>query len=132
MTDPIRVLLAVPFGLSLFAVGCSRDDDGPEHRIIEGTVEQIDLDTGRVSLRFFHKRSNSQQVLEGRITNETEVLINGQVAALKDIMQNERVRVTGYRIGSGANAEMVAMKVEIERPEWIDTGPAQTASHGAE
>lgn len=132
MTDLIRVLLAIPLGLSLFSMGCSRDDDGPDHRIIEGTVERIDLETGAVALRFFHKRSNSQQVLEGRITKETEVLINGQVAALKDIKQNERVRVTGYKIGSGANAEMVAMKVEIERPEWIDTGPAQTASHGAE
>lgn len=129
MSDLSRIMLGLTVAVLPGLCGCSRNDDEPDHRQIEGTVEKIDLETGAVSLRFFHRKSNSEQILIGRITDTTEVLINGQQAAPKDILLNERVKVTGYKRGSGVNAEIVAVKVEIERAEWIETGSTRKAEH---
>ncbi len=129
MSDLSRIMLGLSVAVLPGLCGCSRDDDKPDHRQIEGTVEKIDLETGSVSLRFFHRKSNSEQILIGRITDTTEVLINGQQAAPEDILLNERVKVTGYKSGTGINAEIVAVKVEIERAEWIETSSTQKAEH---
>ena len=129
MSDLSRIMLGLTVTVLPGLCGCSRNDDEPEHRQIEGTVEKIDLESGSVALRFFHRKSNSEQVLDGRITDTTEVLINGQQATPKDILLKERVKVTGYKKGSGVNAEIVAVKVEIERAEWIETGSTRKAEH---
>ena len=113
---------ALGLGVILAGPGCSKDDEEPEFRQIEGTAEKLDLDTGTVALRFFHKKSNTERIISGIVTDQTEVLINGRVAGLKDIRLKERVKVTGYKKGSGPNAQMVAVKVEIGRSEWIETG----------
>ena len=114
--------------------GCSKEDDKPETRQLVGTAEKINLETGEVALRFFHEKSGSEQIIEGSVTDGTEVLINGKVAELKDIRLKERVKVIGYRKGKGAGARIVAIRIEIERPEWIETGgdaePASADSAG--
>ena len=119
-------------GLLMTLPGCSKDDDEPEFRQLEGTAEKLNLDTGQVALRFFHQKSGTEQVIEGIVNDQTEVLINGRVAKLKDIRLKERVKVTGYRKGKGADAQMVAVKVEIERPEWIATGEEEQDSSGSQ
>lgn len=128
MFPKTRVLAALALGVILASSGCSKDDEEPEFRQIEGTAEKLDLATGEVALRFFHKKSGKEQILSGMVTDQTEVLINGRVAELKDIRLQERVKVTGYKKGSGARAQLVAVKVEIERPEWIETGGAGDAA----
>lgn len=119
-------------GLFITLPGCSKDDDEPEFRQLEGTAEKLDLGTGQVALRFFHQKSGTEQVIEGIVNDQTEVLINGRVAKLKDIRLKERVKVTGYRKGKGDDVQMVAVKVEIERPEWIETGGADQGASGTQ
>ena len=121
MLDRMRIAGILALGLALLPAGCSKENEEPEHRQIEGTVEGIDLDAGQVSLRYLHKRSSTERVLSGKVTDLTEGLINGSVAELKDIRLKERIKVTGYKKGSGANVEIVAVRVEIDRPEWIET-----------
>lgn len=130
----IRTLLpaVMAAGLLITLPSCSKDDDEPEFRQLEGTAEKLNLDTGQVALRFFHKKSGSEQIIEGIVNDQTEVLINGRVAELKDIRLKERVKVTGYRKGKGSDVQMVAVKVEIERPEWIETGGGDQDSSGTQ
>jgi hypothetical protein len=121
MTYRLKAPAALLLGTTLVIVGCSKKNEEPEHRQIEGTVEKLDLRTGEVAMRFFHRKTKTEQVISGIVTDQTEVLINGRIAELKDIRLKERIKVTGYRKGSGSNAQIVALKVEIERPEWIET-----------
>jgi len=131
MTPKVKSSAALLLGSTLLIAGCSKYDEEPEHRQIEGTVEKLNLDKGEVAMRFFHKKTQTEQVISGMVTDQTEVLINGRVAALKDIRLKERITVTGYRKGSGRNAQIVAVKVEIERAEWIETdGGAETSASG--
>jgi hypothetical protein len=130
MTTKALLPALLAAGLLVTLPGCSKDDDEPEFRQLEGTAEKLNLDTGQVALRFFHQKSGTEQVIEGIVNDQTEVLINGRVAKLKDIRLKERVKVTGYRKGKGADAQMVAVKVEIERPEWIATGGEEQGSSG--
>ena len=128
MTTRVLLPAFLAAGLLITLPGCSKDDDEPEFRQLEGTAEKLNLDTGQVALRFFHQKSGTEQIIEGIVNDQTEVLINGRVAELKDIRLKERVKVTGYRKGKGADAQMVAVRVEIERPEWIETGGGERDS----
>ena len=108
--------------------GCAEEAPKRKYRVLEGTAEKIDLKTGQVSMNYFSKKRNEELAVEGRITDETEVLINGRLARLEDIRPQEHVRVTGYKEGKGANALVVVTRVEIERPEWSDVGSSSGAA----
>ena len=48
MSHLSRIMLGLTLTVLPGLCGCSRNDDEPEHRQIEGTVEKIDLETGAV------------------------------------------------------------------------------------
>ena len=108
--------------------GCAEEAPKRKYRVLEGTAEKIDLKTGQVSMNYFSKKRNEELAVEGRITDETEVLINGRLARLEDIRPQEHVRVTGYKEGKGVNALVVVTKVEIERSDWSDVGSSSEAT----
>ena len=108
--------------------GCSEEAPDRKYRVLEGTAEMIDLKTGKVSMQYFSKKRNEELAVEGRVTDTTEVLINGRLARLEDIRPQEHVRVTGYKEGKGVNALVVVTKVEIERSDWSDVGSSSEAT----
>ena len=108
--------------------GCRREDSGKEYRTISGTVLSVDEATGKVAMLFFNKKKQMEMKVEGTVTAQTEILINGRVAQLSEVKTDERVVVTGYIEKDGARKRMVATRVQVEREGWTrpkaTSGPA--------
>ena len=69
--------------------------------------------------------------IDGTVTSETEVLINGRVAKLEDLIIGERIKVEGYQMGKGENKRLVATRVTVERSEVIDTSKSSEKGEGS-
>ncbi len=117
----------VALGLAVVALGgCQGEDEGRKQYVLEGTAESIDARTGEVSMRWFNSKRNKEVVINGRVSETTEVFINGKLARFEDVRPQEQVRVTGYKEGKGEAAIVVVTKVEVQRPDWDEAGTAAT------
>lgn len=112
-------LVATSFSLT---AGCRKSSNKRKHRTIQGTALRIDEATGQVSMRFFHDDTNQYRTVEGIVTPETEILINGRVAQLGEVRVNDEVVVTGYVEKDGLSRRVVATKVRVQRDEWSKGG----------
>jgi hypothetical protein len=109
--------------------GCGQDESRRKNRTIKGTAENIDEATGRVAMNWYNRKKQIEMKIEGIVTPQTEILINGRVAQLNEIKVGEPVLVTGYEERDGERRKLVATKIEIERDEW-SRGP-RTATQAA-
>lgn len=103
----------------LASTGCSEKDSARKHRQLEGTITNIDVDNAKVTLRFYSEKHKAETTVTGKVTPETEVSINGRLSSLEDLREGERVNVLGWVQGRGADREVVAVKVTVERAETI-------------
>jgi len=107
-------------------VGCGQEKAEPEIQTRTGTVLSIDEATGKVAMSFYHKKKQIEVTIEGTVTPQTEILINGRIAKMNEVKIGEKVTVTGRVEKDGARTRLVATKVVIERAEW--TKASQPAS----
>jgi hypothetical protein len=113
----------VALGLTAIGLcGCGDENEGPRQYVLEGTAETIDARTGDVSMRWFNPKRNKEVVINGRVSDTTEVFINGKLARFEDVRPQEQVRVTGYKEGKGESTIVVVTKVEVDRPDWNEVG----------
>lgn len=110
--------------LPLAPPGCSEKDSGRKYRQLEGTITSIDLPNAQVTLRFFSEKHRTETTVTGKVTAETEIFINGALSSLEDLREGERVLVRGWVRGRGADREVVAERVVVERADTIRRGPA--------
>ena len=123
MNRGILVLCLLP-ALTL-AIGCGKGKPERKYYTLKGTAEQIDADTGEVSMRAYIEKQQQWRVYTGQATDQTEVMINGRQAKLGDINPGDEGEVTGYIEGEGFNKRLVATKISITREEAFSTsGPA--------
>jgi hypothetical protein len=116
-------LLAMGFaGLA----GCRHQKTEKEHRTMTGTVTNIDEATGKVAMTFYSKKNQKDVPIEGAVTPQTEILINGRVSKLGDVKIGEQVVVTGYLEKTGPKQRIVATKVQIERSDWAKSSQPAT------
>ncbi|MCH7526101.1 MAG: hypothetical protein IID39_01570 [Planctomycetes bacterium] len=104
--------------------GCSDHKPSVEYRQLEGTVEKIDLVSGLVTLRYRNPKTNEERKVEGSVTKETEILVNGKLAALKDIRIGEHVSVHGRVERIGKVRRITALKIVVNRDETVTFGPS--------
>jgi len=121
--------MALVVGLMGLA-GCREARPEREHRTISGTVTSIDEATGTVSMSFYNKKKQMEMRVEGMVTPQTEIIINGQVSKLSDVKIGEQVTVTGYVEKDRSRAKIVATRVQIERDEWASTSQPSTSTSG--
>jgi hypothetical protein len=129
-----RIVCASSIVVGLAALsGCGEKRPEREYRTIAGTAKSIDEATGKVAMIYHNKKKQLDIPVEGTITPNTEILINGRVAQLGEIKIGEQVVVTGYVERQGDDKRIIATKIEVERPEWT-RGPnaaSQSASKSA-
>ncbi len=98
--------------------GCREQRSEPKISTIKGAAESIDEATGKVAMRFIQKKNKMEITVEGTVTPQTEILINGRIAKLGEIKIGEQVTVTGYEDKEKARKRFIATRIVVERSEW--------------
>ncbi len=129
MKDCMRKLWIL-CGCLCFMLGCGEDAEPPDTQRIEGRVSTIDPASGKVGMMWFSKKRGKEIPLEGKLSQDSEILINGITAKIEDVMIDDKVEVVGKVIGEGASRQLIADKVIIERSE--DASTAENDEEGSE
>jgi len=125
---PIRTvwLLGLVMLLGVAAPGCREDE--PDFEIItldQARIEKIDLTSdrkGKITVSYYSEKRKAEVVGEGLVTEETEILINGAVAKLKDLREGERVHGEVRVEKKGREKRQVAIKIYVDRPKPVGGG----------
>ena len=109
----------------LLIPGCRKQDPGYEVMTLEGTVEKIELtsdETGEISVSYYSEKHGQEVVGTGRVTRETEIIVNGVVAKLKDLHEGERIRGEVRIEKKGGKKQQIVLKVYVDRPKPLGEG----------
>lgn len=108
------VLLACP--------GCRDDKDDFEVIPLQGKVLEVSPesdDTGRITVSYYSEKHEQEIEGTGEITAETEILINGVVARLRDIREGERISGEVRVEKKGGKKRLIALKIHVNRPKPV-------------
>lgn len=100
---------------------CRKRDDGFQVVTIEGTIDKITLtseETGEITVRYTDK---SMREVRGTalVTQETEIMIGGAVAKLKDVREGERVRGEVRVERTRRRTTRTALKIYVDRAQPV-------------
>ena len=115
----VVIVMLLPLGL----VGCREKGPKRAYAVRDGRVRSVNPETGEVSMDYVEPKTNTPIILKGRVTQDTEILINGRSASLDDVRLGDWVKVTGYREGPKTDPQLVANRVEIQRKGWSKEDP---------
>ena len=110
-------LLIVVFWLA--CPGCRKDEPGFEVITLEGKIEQIDRttdETGEITVLYYSEKHKQDMLGAGLVTRETEIMINGAIAKLKDLREGDRVRGEVRIEKMGERKRQIALKIYVDRP----------------
>jgi hypothetical protein len=115
--------VCLPIIAGLIAVpGCRKRDPGFEVMTLEGTIEKIKLtadDAGEITVTYYSEKHGQEMEGTGLVTPETEIMINGAVAKLKDLREGERVRGEVRIEKENDKKRQIALKIYIDRPKPV-------------
>lgn len=109
----------------LLTSGCRKQDPGYEIVPLEGKIEKIKLtsdDIGEISISYYSEKHRQEVIGTGLVTRETEIMINGAIAGLKDLREGERVRGEVRIEKKGGEKKRIALKIYVDRPKPVGTG----------
>ena len=96
--------------------GCRQEVEQRKYRAVTGVASAIDLETGEVSMDWKNTKTGEVKRLTGRVTQTTEIMINGVTAHLDAVRVGDRAVVVVYRSPEGGQGWIVT-SVSIERQE---------------
>lgn len=103
--------------------GCNKNEESFKVQSLQGKVERIEINpdgTGKITVLYFSEKDHQEITGTGLVTKETEILINGSVAALTDIREGERIRGEVRIVKKGEERIQVALKIYIDRAKPVD------------
>lgn len=109
--------------LALFPVlggGCGEKQQQAEIISLEGKVEKIDRTsdtTGMITVAYFSEKQKQEIHGTAQVTKETEVMIDGAAAMLKDLRDGDRVRGEVRVEKKGGKKVQSVLKIHVERPK---------------
>jgi len=129
---------AAALTITLLLAGCGPDRERPKTRQVTGTVEKINLETGVVQVRAYSEKHEQEFDAEVRVTDDTEIMINGALVGLDDVRVGETAKGT-VRIERTEDDRplFIALRVQIARQEALiapdadSNADANTGSTGA-
>ena len=97
------VIRAATLTLLIFGMtgssGCRRQTAERKYHAVSGVAESIDVNTGRVAMRWRKRQDDEGMEFFGHITQETEIFINGISAGVEEVRIGDPVEVTVYLDG---------------------------------
>lgn len=120
------LVLSIASAVSLFS-GCSEDKKKTHVEEVAGTIERIDHAAGIVAVRSYSPKHNKEMVFEVEVTPETELLINGSIATLRDLKIGESASGSVRIVQKEDKTRIItAVKVRVERAEVLKAPPAKS------
>lgn len=107
------------------AGGCGEKQPKSEILSLEGKVEKIDRTsdtTGKITVAFFSEKQKQEIVGTAQVTQETEIMIDGAAATLKDLREGERIRGQVRIEKKGGKKVQEVLKIDVERPKVGTSG----------
>ncbi len=102
----------------LLTCGCSKKESGPEVFTLEGKIEKIDRQsdtTGKITVIYYSEKQKQEMSGTGQVTKETEIMIDGAIATLKDLREGERVRGEVRVDKQDGKKTQTVLKIHAER-----------------
>jgi hypothetical protein len=118
------LLVVVPLALPPVA-GCRESKPSAEVVSLEGKIEKLKVNTdggGEITLRYYSEKQRQELLGVGMVTSETEIMINGAIARLKDLREGDRVRGDVRVEIKGEQRRNVAVRIYVERPQPTAAG----------
>jgi len=102
--------------------GCRKNEDRVSVQTLNGKVDKIVAKsdgTGEITVIYFSERHNQEVRGTGKITKDTEIIINGAIAKLSDIREGERVRGEVQVKKQGDKKVQTILRIYIDRPKPV-------------
>ena len=113
----VLILLAL---LPVLCGGCGEKQPQAEIISLEGKVEKIERTsdtTGKITVAYFSEKQKQEMTGTAQVTKETEIMIDGAAAILKDLREGERVRGEVRVEKKGGKKIQTVLKIHVERPK---------------
>ncbi len=119
-----RWLVTLPILAVVLVPGC-REEPRAEVLPLKGRVEKITLssdEAGEISVTYYSDKHKQDVVGTGMVTKDTEILINGVVAKLKDIREGERISGEVRLEKKGDKRQQTVLRIVVDRPKPVGGG----------
>lgn len=112
----MRSVVTILCSCLIMCPGCRPEVEERTYRAVTGVATGIDLETGEVSMDWKNAETGTVKRLTGRVTQTTEIMINGVTAPLEEVRVGDRAVVVVYRFLE-TSADWIVTSVSIERQE---------------
>ncbi|MEK7711279.1 MAG: hypothetical protein AAB341_05225 [Planctomycetota bacterium] len=115
---PLGVASSMLAAALITAGGCNKEEKPIEIMSLEGKIEKIERitdTTGEITVTFFSEKQRQEIKGVAAVTEETEILLDGTAARLKDIREGERIRGQVRVEKKGGQKYNVVLKIQVER-----------------
>jgi len=122
--QPFQVRFTVTVGLFICAViallpGCRENKPSFEVIPLKGKIEQIDTAKSEIRVLYYNEKRKAEIIGVGRVTQETEIMINGAVATLSDLHPGDRVRGEVRIDKQRGKQTQTVLKIYVDRPQPV-------------
>lgn len=118
----VLILMAL---LPVLGGGCGEKQPQAEIISLEGKIEKIEHtsdNTGKITVAFFSEKQKQEMTDSAQVTKETEIMIDGAAAILKDLRDGDRVRGEVRVEKKGGKKIKSVLKINVERPKTGASG----------
>lgn len=111
---------ACVFGIALTFFGCRPLSDGEDIVPIDGKVVKVSVrseaeNTGEITVTYHSAKQGQEVTGTGQVTRETEIMINGASAGLKDVREGDVVRGEVRVQKKGGQKKLVVLRIHVDR-----------------
>ena len=110
--------------LGLFIVpllaGCQPSDEESKSVRLEGSVEKIKINadgTGEITVLYRSEKQKEEVAGTALVTRETEIMISGAAATLRDVHEGERIRGDVRVDKKEGKRVFTALKIHVDRAQ---------------
>ena len=122
---PLRQNFILVAWLPLLCGGCGEQEQQAEIITLEGKVAKIDRTsdtTGKITVLYFSEKQKQDVTGMAQVVRETEIMIDGAAATLKDLREGDHVRGEVRVDKQGGKRVQTVVKAHVDRPKSGGSG----------